>query len=246
VQDHPIASYAAALRGDLKNAMMTSADIVASEKAGQQDLVNSSKLPKKGNWDLLKSWGLQIIDDADDLFYNVALPEGWTKQGTTHDMHSSLLDELGRKRAGIFYKAAFYDCRADITPIKARFCVSKHYGDDYSRDTIRFDVVDTALDSIVFKGSVGQYAFLDTDPKCLGFIVDGRFNFDTQDRYYETVFKKSVDATLATPLSVDDFYAKYHYVNPRHDVIEASENKAKEGAVSYLAGFLDGRGQWEI
>lgn len=48
---------------------------------------------------------------------NVELPDGWKKVGTNHDMHSDLVDETGKVRASIFYKAAFYDRRADMVVV---------------------------------------------------------------------------------------------------------------------------------
>jgi hypothetical protein len=42
------------------------------------------------------------------------LPAGWKKVATEHSMWSDLLDDQGRKRAAIFFKAAFYDYSAFI------------------------------------------------------------------------------------------------------------------------------------
>ena len=40
------------------------------------------------------------------------MPQGWTRRATDHDMHSEILDEAGKIRISVFYKAAFYDRRA--------------------------------------------------------------------------------------------------------------------------------------
>lgn len=94
--------------------------IVASEKAGQSELVNSDVLPTEMSRDdraLLEAAGVkfgEVVKD-DPLFQYVELPNGWKKVPTTHDMWSDLLDAHGRKRAAIFYKAAFYDRRAHLS-----------------------------------------------------------------------------------------------------------------------------------
>jgi len=114
------AALAALLKGDLENARvaMTPGGIEAQEKAGQLSFVASEILPKeclsctRGQ---LERMGIVFGDDADDLFVNVQLPDGWRKAATSHSMHSKLLDEKGRERASIFYKAAFYDRSAHIS-----------------------------------------------------------------------------------------------------------------------------------
>lgn len=58
--------------------------------------------------------GITIVDECDDLFWNVVLPEGWTIKATDHTMWNNLFDDKGRKRANFFYKAAFYDRDAFI------------------------------------------------------------------------------------------------------------------------------------
>lgn len=105
--------------------------IVAQERAGQSSFVNSDTLPRDMSDEdklALETAGVVFGDPVpgDDLFVYVTLPEGWHRQGTSHDMHSDLLDEKGRRRAGIFYKAAFYDRRADMH-IVPRFSIRTDY-----------------------------------------------------------------------------------------------------------------------
>jgi hypothetical protein len=105
--------------------------IYAQEAAGQQSLVNSDTLPSRMSSDdrkVLEQAGVIFGDPVpgDDMFIYVTLPEGWTKLGTSHSMHSELLDKKGRKRAGIFYKAAFYDRRADLNVVR-RFGTGMDY-----------------------------------------------------------------------------------------------------------------------
>lgn len=247
----PIASFTAALQGDMAHARMTSEDIVASEQAGQDALISSAhQLPKDGNWELLTSWGLKITGDAGDLFYNVELPAGWLKKATSHSMHSILIDQKGRKRASIFCN---YDTRANITPIEQRFTSERHYGaDGCSRDFICWIISDRARPLTLFKGFKGspaQYAFLTEDNKVLGAIKDKQFHFSPAREGAEhgsEKFTKTLAAELATPLTADEFYAQYHHVEPRHDVICATEALAAAGMAQKIDEFLAGRDQWEI
>ena len=96
--------------------------IERSEKRGQIDFVASERLPIRVNGGInerdakrqYEQMGITVIDKSDDLFYNVMLPNGWKKESTGHSMWNNLLDERGKIRATIFYKAAFYDRDAFI------------------------------------------------------------------------------------------------------------------------------------
>lgn len=103
----------AALEGRAVDA--TPAGIERSERAGQEALVASSDMPKKMSpgRDAFEKVGFKFGDDVSVLFVSATLPPGWTRSATSHAMHSDILDEKGRLRVGIFYKAAFYDRRAD-------------------------------------------------------------------------------------------------------------------------------------
>ncbi len=98
--------------------------IVKQEAKGQEEFVESLQLPKKSNGDdeknvaaLYHKLGIQTFPTSkgDDLFIGAKLPKGWEKKATDHSMWSDLLDDKGRKRASIFYKAAFYDRDAFIS-----------------------------------------------------------------------------------------------------------------------------------
>ncbi|HUC01359.1 MAG TPA: hypothetical protein VMA75_00440 [Candidatus Paceibacterota bacterium] len=103
---------------------------------GQRELVNSTTLPTQmggcRDYDtkkILEAAGVkfgEVVED-DDLFQYVELPAGWKKVSTDHSMHSNLVDDKGRVRARIFYKAAFYDRRADLQS-ERRFGASVDYG----------------------------------------------------------------------------------------------------------------------
>lgn len=69
---------------------------------------------------------------GDPIFRSVTLPPGWKIARTEHNMWTELLDEKGRKRASIFYKAAFYD-RSAFIRAERRFNVASTYPDSGPR-----------------------------------------------------------------------------------------------------------------
>jgi hypothetical protein len=96
------------------------------EKRGQGEFVRGEVLPKdclRCTRDQFEKMGIVYGGDADDLFVYVMLPQGWKKEPTDHSMWSKLVDERGRERAAIFYKAAFYDRSAHIS-LTRRFTYS--------------------------------------------------------------------------------------------------------------------------
>jgi len=111
----------------------TTSTIERQEAQGQQELAQSDVLPIDGIREvtaMIESNGGQIGErpTGDEIFINVKLPPGWKIQPTEHSMWSHLVDGKGRKRASIFYKAAFYDRSAHISADR-RFTI-----DAYSHD----------------------------------------------------------------------------------------------------------------
>lgn len=145
------AAVAAAQRGDLLNlvAAMTPGGIEAQEAAGQRALcANGAKLPKEILHNpgltpkiLTEKLGFQFNGDADDIFYNVTLPEGWKIVPTDHSMWSNLVDAKGQERAAIFYKAAFYDRSAHIS-FHRRYFVGGNY-DHSAENRKQYTIVDS-------------------------------------------------------------------------------------------------------
>ena len=93
--------------------------ITNMERRGQGEFVGSDTLPTsfghlENGKEIMESWGITFLGvvDGDPIFQYVQLPEGWEKVPIDHDMWSKLVDDKGRERASIFYKAAFYDRRA--------------------------------------------------------------------------------------------------------------------------------------
>lgn len=108
--------------------------ILEQEATGQLELVNSEVLPTDmGHSEhdtkvILEAAGVKFLGvvEGDDMFQRVELPDGWKKVATSHSMHSNLVDDKGRKRAGIFYKAAFYDRSAHMH-LTTRFSTRRDY-----------------------------------------------------------------------------------------------------------------------
>lgn len=90
--------------------------IVGMEAKGQRELVASSSLPnelQRPDTDAdFEALGFTFGAETDELFREATLPDGWSKQGSDHDMWSYIVDADGVRRVAIFYKAAFYDRRA--------------------------------------------------------------------------------------------------------------------------------------
>lgn len=124
------------------------------EARGQKSFVNSCDLPTKCHTasDILEKIGVRLGEPYPDdpVFCPAILPEGWKKVATDHSMHSDLVDDRGRRRAGIFYKAAFYDRSASISFIP-RFMIEENYddfkGEDYRNTHIQFMVTDRTGES---------------------------------------------------------------------------------------------------
>lgn len=114
------ASLAAAVLGDMDNAIVASTPggIEKQEAEGQQQFCNAEKtqLPIKiQHPDTRKTFedmGIKFGKEIDNLFCEVELPSGWKVEATDHSMWNRLVDDKGKERASIFYKAAFYDQRA--------------------------------------------------------------------------------------------------------------------------------------
>lgn len=95
--------------------------VEALEARGQQQLVTSDRMPADLRGDRAAWTGLGFTfgepDPADPLFMPATLPDAWTRQPSDHSMWSHIVDQHGRRRARVFYKAAFYDRRANATLI---------------------------------------------------------------------------------------------------------------------------------
>jgi hypothetical protein len=93
------------------------------ERIGQTEFVRCHAIPTNLRYgltlDKLAEDGFVIGPPlpADPLWCPATLPEGWTKRRhPNHSMWSYIYDDTGAKRYSIFYKAAYYDRRADMEP----------------------------------------------------------------------------------------------------------------------------------
>jgi hypothetical protein len=118
----------------LLRAMATgnSSDAILQQEAdGQSSFTKSETLPSDMSEEARKALEksgvkfLGIVED-DPVFQYVELPEGWKKTPTSHSMWSDLVDANGKKRADIFYKAAFYDRSANLSIVR-RFNIQIDY-----------------------------------------------------------------------------------------------------------------------
>lgn len=134
------------------------------EARGQQELTSqTSKLPTEGSKD--PAWAKMGVlfgkpVAGDPVFTEVQLPYGWKLKPTDHSMWNNLLDEQGRVRAKMFYKAAFYDRSAHIR-LETRYHVDREnkIADDYD-SAQRYVAKDSADGTVLFATE-----YLERDPK---------------------------------------------------------------------------------
>lgn len=123
----------------LLKAVERQGDIEGQEKEGQALMAASSKLPKECPKEELEKLGFLFEGEADNLFYHVQMPNGWSVVQTEHSMWSDLVDGKGQKRGGIFYKAAFYDRKAHMS-LHRRYKTSRNF--DLEDDQTQFHILD--------------------------------------------------------------------------------------------------------
>ena len=116
--------------------------ILCQEAQGQRSFVKSDTLPtdiRHSDYDakaILEAAGVKFLGvvEGDDMFQYVELPQGWKRVETDHSMWSKLVDDKGRERACIFYKAAFYDRSAHML-LFCRYGVSFNY-DGFDKESV--------------------------------------------------------------------------------------------------------------
>ena len=112
----------------------TAAGILAQEARGQAEMVASDVLPTDISCgrEALEALGFTFGEPVpgDPLFTAVTLPQGWSRRGSNHDMWSYIVDDLGRNRVAVFYKAAFYDRRAYATLATLASYIHEHAVND--------------------------------------------------------------------------------------------------------------------
>lgn len=123
------AALAALLAGDMENAIVASTPggIEAQEKRGQMEQAAKQTLPLElRGREHFEALGFVFGSPVEGIFQEATFPDGWKKQPTDHSMWSDIVDDKGRRRGAIFYKAAFYD-RSAHASLSSRFHVSQDY-----------------------------------------------------------------------------------------------------------------------
>lgn len=173
--------------------LMADGSIEAQEHQGQQELVNSDVLPVIGLSEYkpdgkYASLGFvigELVQD-DPLFCYVQLPAGWTKRAAEHDMWSYLYDDKGRRRIGIFYKAAYYDRHASINTPGQRYGIA--YGNRFRSPTKEADglcehVVTDAATPVRIRQLGSPWPEWIVNPDCVIFSIAEKWT--SPDTYYK-------------------------------------------------------------
>lgn len=220
--------------------------IEQQEAQGQQNLVHSTALPIKGDWEVLERWGVVRSDKIDDLFCHCTLPDGWAKVATDHSMWSSLVDTRGLKRASIFYKAAFYDRDAHIDTVKRFSVATVYYNEDDPIYGKHYQIRDNALDRVVFVGDPVNAA--EINGKLVAVKGKEVYVLERTSIHKGTVLspKENLLVDNAVLLSREDFRQKWHNRNvQQYEFIEAIDELAAVGSKKYINQLPTDDSTWE-
>lgn len=121
--------------------------------------------------------GIEIVDEADDLFWNVKLPNGWEVKATDHSMWNEVVDNNGRKRMTFFYKAAFYD-RSAFSNLQTRFQLDVTHTADPSADYNVWEASD-------FQGTIKDGDIIICQTRCVPATGDYSKDSKTRDELWE-------------------------------------------------------------
>ena len=90
--------------------------ILAQEARGGREALLAEVLPVRGDWAAVEALGVVAgeVVTGDPLFRHVILPDGWCKETGEDPRFIDIYDETGRRVVQVFYKAAFYDRKADF------------------------------------------------------------------------------------------------------------------------------------
>lgn len=161
------AMLTALLNGDIPNALTaaTPDGIERQEAAGQAKLAKSAdRLPLDINYpqgvthaQVAAATGIEFGNGVDKIFIEATLPDGWKIVPTSHAMWSDLVDDKGQKRAGIFYKAAFYDYNAHIS-FECRYVINGYATREDGGSKLRgCQVVDKSTEKVLWSSDfVGE------------------------------------------------------------------------------------------
>lgn len=170
--------------------------IEAQELQGQWELIESQQLPKECNSpsginaiEQYSNMGIKVLTASkdDDLFLDVNLPNGWKKKATDHSMWSDLIDNKGRIRAAIFYKAAFYDRKSFINFCTRYNCGNKYYDEKIEgMNVVTAIVKDNATGEILFESE--KHTWCNSEQyvaQAKGFLKENYPYFDDINAYWD-------------------------------------------------------------
>jgi hypothetical protein len=192
-------------------------EIIAGESHSNDRFVQNSTLPKDGNWDLLKQWGVVQGEESGELFFNCTLPQGWEKVPGSEHRESYLLDADGFTRASIFVKITSYDSCARITVYEQRYTIQE----DFSfKEGKRFVVYDNGSNRIFPTGDFLPAYFATAEKgKKVGILFYDRY-FSKTFFYYEKkrffglwvigIVLRELPGNDAQAITKQEFYRNYH------------------------------------
>ena len=202
------------------------------ELGGQHELLKSSHLPLKGDWEVLERWGVVRGNPVNDLFCECVLPEGWKKAPFKHAMWVDLIDSRNLTRAHIYHKATdskalFYTIkRFSVTCLSALATCWKEY--EFYCD--RGLVSDDGLSRTVFIGSTVCVGELKGELVAVKDDCVYYFCSDTQDLQPNPDI--AIDKVVL--LKRSDFSEKYSYIGDYH-FVDAVEELAKIDCRSFMS-----------
>lgn len=159
--------------------------IEAQQREGQGVFIKAQALPKKCPRVALERLGFVFGEDVDELFVSVTFPSGWKKEASDHAMWSHLVDDKGRRRGGIFFKAAFYDRKAHMD-LDSFYKLEAVYPDK-PEDDIIYRVID--FDGVIHFTSnpVAPRMWANQDHErslCKAWLDENRPNWESPEAYW--------------------------------------------------------------
>lgn len=168
------------------------------EAEGQKEFEQASQLPRKCNSpynitntaEQYSKMGIKVLvpSKGDDIFLGVKLPKGWKVQSTDHSMWNNLIDDKGRVRAMIFYKAAFYD-RDSFINFEHRYISTSEYLERKDSDNFYpkfYCVKDNATKKIIFTTEItNEHADPKLEKKCIDFLKKEFPKYENLNAYWD-------------------------------------------------------------
>jgi hypothetical protein len=193
-----------------------SSAILHQEARGQAELTASQVLPTKGLHEesiakMLDYFAFKVKGYAtghngeDQLFTEVVFPEGWSIVASDHSMWSYLVDPQGRKRASIFYKAAFYDRDAHIGSKPRYYVTNKRVPGD---EDAWYPAIVDSNENVMWAGNPGVYSRADLE---VASKILKETGFDPKSHDWDT--KVEFPPSLYTPPKLETYTIHTTYLS---------------------------------